>query len=118
MKKIIRTIATVGMITICICLFGSMKASAAEPSPQHESLIDMAQVTDFVANDDHLQLYFTDGTGYYWEKGIDVAGKTGSDTYIPLDDNLVDMDTVVDFTASEYGLQLYFDDGTGYFLER
>lgn len=115
MKKIIRTIVTVGFIMICTFLFGGMKVSAAEPSPRYESLIDMTQVTDFVANDNHLQLYFNNGTGYYWEKGIDVAGETGSDTYIPLDDNLVDMDEVVDFTTSEYGLQLYFADGSGYY---
>lgn len=118
MKKMIKTIATVGIIMICACLFGGMKASAAEPSPRYESLIDMAQVTDFVANDGCLMLYFNDGTGYYWEKDNDVVVEAGSDTYIPLDDNLVDMDEVVDFTASEYGLQLYFADGSGYFLER
>lgn len=122
MKKMIKTIATVGFIMICAFLFGGMKASAAEPSPQHESLIDMAQVTDFVANGGGLQLYFNDGTGYYWEKDIDVSidaiMETGSDTYIPLDDKLVDMDAVVDFTASEYGLQLYFADGSGYYWER
>lgn len=122
MKKMIKTIVTVGIIMICAFLFGSIKASAAEPSPQHESLIDMAQVTDFVANDGCLMLYFNDGTGYYWEKdndvSIDAVLETGSDTHIPLDDNLVDMDAVVDFTVSEYGLQLYFADGSGYFLER
>lgn len=122
MKKMIKTIVTVGIIMICAFLFGSIKASAAEPSPRYESLIDMAQVTDFVANDRCLMLYFNDGTGYYWEKDNDVSmdavAETESDTYIPLDDNLVDMDAVVDFTASEYGLQLYFADGSGYCLER
>lgn len=122
MKKMIKTIATAGFIMICAFLFGDMKVSTAESSPQHESLIDMAQVTDFVANDECLLLYFNDGTGYYWEKGIDMSmdavAETESDAYIPLDDNLVNMDEVVDFTASEYGLQLYFADGSGYFLER
>lgn len=118
MKKMIKAIATVGIIMICACLFGSMKASAAEPSPQYESLIDMTQITDFVANDGCLMLYFNDGTGYYWEKGIDVVAETESDAYIPLDENLVDMNTIVDFSATEYGLQLYFADGSGYFLER
>lgn len=122
MKKMIKTIVTVGIIMICACLFGGMKVSAAEPSPQHESLIDMAQVTDFVANDGYLQLYFNDGTGYYWEKDIDMSmdavAETESDAYIPLDDNLVDMNTIVDFSATEYGLQLYFADGSGYYWER
>lgn len=118
MKKMVGTIATVGIIMICACLFGGMKASTAEPSPQYESLIDMTQIADFVANDGCLMLYFNDGTGYYWEKGIDVVAETESDAYMPLDDSIVDMDAVVDFTASEYGLQLYFADGSGYFLER
>lgn len=122
MKKMIRTIVTVGIIMIFSCLFDGMKVSAAEPSPQHESLIDMTQITDFVANDGCLMLYFNDGTGYYWEKDIDVSmdavAETESDAYMPLDDSIVDMDAVVDFTASEYGLQLYFADGSGYFLER
>lgn len=118
MKKLIKTIGTVGIIMICTCLFGSMKASAAEPSPQYEPLIEMTQVTDFVANGGGLQLYFNDGTGYYWEKSIDVVGEAESDAYIPPDDNRVDMDAVVDFTASEYGLQLYFADGSGYYWER
>lgn len=118
MKKMIKTIATVGFIMICAFLFGGMKVSAAESSPQHESLIDMAQIIDFVANDGCLMLYFNDGTGYYWEKGIDVVAETESDAYMPLDDSIVDMDAVVDFTASEYGLQLYFADGSGYYWER
>ena len=118
MKKMIKTIVTVGIIMICACLFGSMKVSAAEPSPRYESLIDMAQVTDFVANAECLLLYFNDGTGYYWEKDIDAVAETESDAYIPLDENLVDMNTIVDFSATEYGLQLYFEDGSGYFWER
>lgn len=93
-----------------------------ETKNQMEHLVDMRTVVDFVAGDYGLQLYFNDGTGYYWEKDIDVSidaiMETESDAYIPLDDNLVDMNTIVDFTASEYGLQLYFADGSGYLLER
>lgn len=114
----IKTIVTVGIITICACLFGGMKVSAAEPSPEFETIIDMTQVTGFIGNDGRLMLYFNDGTGYYWEKDMDAVVNTGSDADISLDDNLVDMDAVTDFVVTEYGLQLYFADGTGYYLER
>lgn len=30
--------------------------------------IDMRQVTDFTVNENGLQLYTSDGSGYYWEK--------------------------------------------------
>jgi len=111
MKKTIRTIVTVGFIIICACLFGSIQISAAAPTT--ESIIDVTQVKDFTANDGSLQLYFNDGTGYYWEKDGVL-----SDDHVQYDDSIVDMDAVIDFTATEYGLQLYFEDGTGYYLER
>lgn len=103
---------------ICAFLFGGMKVSAAESSSEFETVIDMAQVIGFTANAGRLQLYFNDGTGYYWEKYMDAVVDTGSDTDMHYNDDLVDIDAVVDFTASEYGLYLYFADGTGYFLER
>lgn len=118
MKKIIKIIVTVGFIMVCAFLFGGMKVSAAEPSPEFETIVDMAQVTGFTANSGRLQLYFNDGTGYYWEKDMDAVVETGSDADITLDYDLVDMDTVVDFVVTEYGLQLYFINGSGYFLER
>ena len=120
MKKLIKTpiktIATAGFIMICACLFGSIKVIAAEPTP--ESIINMTQVIDFAANDGRLQLYFNDGTGYYWEKGIDIVSGDVADDHLQYDENIVDMITVIDFTATEYGLQLYFEDGSGYFIER
>lgn len=118
MKKIIKTIVTVGIMMICAFLFGSIKVSAAEPSPEFETIVDMTQVTGFTANAGRLQLYFNDGTGYYWEKDDDMVWDAESNTDMPLDDDLVDMDAVVDFVSGEYGLYLYFADGTGYFLER
>ena len=30
--------------------------------------VDMRQVTDFTASENGLQLYMSDGSGYYWEK--------------------------------------------------
>lgn len=33
-----------------------------------ETMVDMEAVTDFQANENSLQLYFADGSGYYWER--------------------------------------------------
>ena len=32
------------------------------------SYVDMRQVVDFTASENGLQLYMSDGSGYYWEK--------------------------------------------------
>lgn len=34
----------------------------------YNNYIDMRKVTDFTANDNSLQLYLEDGSGYYWER--------------------------------------------------
>ncbi len=117
----IRTIATVAFIMICAYLFGSIKVNAAKPTPEliSESIIDMTQITDFVVNDGSLQLYFNDGTGYYWKNDIDSDSEIISDRYMQCyDDNYVDMNTVTSFDVTVYGLQLYLSDGNGYFWER
>lgn len=112
MKRTIKTIGTIVTI-IGVCLFYGIRAHAAES----ESIVNMDAVTDFKTADNGLQLYFNDGTGYYWEKeNTDIT--TITNQYIPLNDDIIDMDTVVDFETTEYGLQLYFEDGSGYFLER
>lgn len=118
---IIRTITTIAFILICAYLFGSMNVNAAELTPhtKSESIIDMTRITDFVVNDESLQLYFNDGTGYYWENDADTSDGIMSDGYAQYyDDNYVDMDTVIGFDVTEYGLMLYFYDGNGYYLER
>lgn len=115
MNRTIKIIVTIGFIMICALLFSNMKVSAAEPTPELETIIDMTQVTGFVANGDSLQLYFNDGTGYYWEYE-DTVIETTTNIYVQYDDNLVDMDTVIDFDITEYGLQLYLNDGSGYYL--
>lgn len=81
--KMIKTIVTVSFIMICVCLFGSIKVSAAEPSPEFETvvdtgsnadiplddnIVDMDTVVDFTASEYGLQLYFADGTGYFLER--------------------------------------------------
>ena len=79
----------------------------------------MTQITDFVVNDGSLQLYFNDGTGYYWKNDIDSDSEIISDRYMQCyDDNYVDMNTVTSFDVTVYGLQLYLSDGNGYFWER
>ena len=117
----IRTIATVAFIMICAYLFGSIKVNAAEHAPEllSGSIIDMTQITDFVVNDGSLQLYFNDGTGYYWKNDIDSDSEIISDRYMQCyDDNYVDMNAVTSFDVTVYGLQLYLSDGSGYFWER
>lgn len=32
------------------------------------NFVDMRQITDFIASDNSLQLYMSDGSGYYWER--------------------------------------------------
>ena len=116
-KTTIRTIATLACIMICACLFETIKVNEAEPAP--ESIIDMTQITDFVANESNLQLYFNDGTGYYWESDIDSDNEIISIEYAQYyDDNYIDMDTVTYFDIAEYGLMLYLNDGSGYYWER
>ena len=116
-KTTIRTIATLACIMICACLFETIKVNAADPAP--ESILDMTQITDFVAYQSNLQLYFNDGTGYYWESDIDSDNEIISIEYAQYyDDNYIDMDTVTYFDIAEYGLMLYLNDGSGYYWER
>ena len=39
----------------------------AEAEEFLDNYVDMRQVVDFVGSEEGLQLYFADGTGYYWE---------------------------------------------------
>lgn len=117
----VKTIATIVFIIICAYLFGSIKANAAELTPEliSGSITDMTQVTDFVVNDGSLQLYFNDGTGYYWESDIDSDSGIMPYGYMQCyDDNYVNVNTVTRFDATEYGLMLYLNDGNGYYWER
>lgn len=34
----------------------------------HDNYVDMRKVVGFESSDDGLQLYFEDGSGYYWER--------------------------------------------------
>lgn len=121
MKRIIKTtittITTLAFIIICAYLFETIRVDAAEPTP--ESIIDLTLITDFVVNESSLQVYFNDGTGYYWESDIDSDNKIISTEYAQhFDDDYIDMDTVIEFDITEYGLILCLSDGSGYYWER
>ena len=119
--KTVSTIAAVGIILMCVCLFDSVQVNAAEIEEQ--TVIDMDTVIDYVADDDSLQIYLNDGTGYYWDKEVNASSEFIADecmlydNNILLDSNFIDMNMVVDFVATEYGLQIYFIDGSGYWWE-
>lgn len=97
MMKSIRTIgaiATMGIMLVCAYLLGTTQAETIteiqtvtetketekivevipdrfidSDSPEfQENYIDMRMVIDFEANEDGLQLYFVDGTGYWLER--------------------------------------------------
>ena len=40
----------------------------SESAEFQENFVDMRTVIDFEVNEDGLQLYFVDGTGYWWER--------------------------------------------------
>ena len=117
MKRIIKTIITIGFIVLCICLLDSMQVKAAEPAKEMESIIDMNQISDIIVNGESLQLYFNDGTGYYWELETGTTIDIISNKYVQYDDSYIDMNTLIGFNDTEYGLMLYFSDGTGYYWE-
>lgn len=84
--KTIGTIATVGIMLICAYMLGTTQAETIteaqtitevndvvpdvyiQPDKLDDNIIDMRTVIDFTANDNGVQLYFDDGTGYYWER--------------------------------------------------
>lgn len=124
MKEIVKTIKTVAVIlfiSICTCLVNGTQVKAAELTP--ETVIDMTQVIDFVADDNSLYLFFGDGTGYYWENTIDKEEITITDEYIDPTlsesyNNYIDMCQVVGFVVNDGNLLIYLNDGTNYYWER
>ncbi len=81
MKKSIKTIGivvTMGIMLICAYLLGTTQTRTVETVPVncidtssyefYNNYVDMRQVTDFISNDEGLQLYLSDGSGYYWER--------------------------------------------------
>ena len=81
MRKILKTIGTIAAIGTMIIgsyFVGASQAEKVEVSPDgyvntesqefYENYIDMREVTDFSVNDNALQLYLEDGSGYYYER--------------------------------------------------
>ena len=81
MRKILKTIGTIaaiGTMVIGSYFVGASQAEKIEVIPEgyvntesqefYENYIDMREVTDFSANDNGLQLYLEDGSGYYYER--------------------------------------------------
>lgn len=67
-----------GIMLVCTYLLGTTQTRTVETVPDtyidmnspdfYDNYVDMRQVTDFVSNDEGLQLYLSDGSGYYWER--------------------------------------------------
>lgn len=86
MKKIFKTIitiATMGTMLVCAYLLGTTQAETITevqtvtetreviPNgyiPLHDDIVDMNTIVDFSATEYGLQLYFEDGSGYFWER--------------------------------------------------
>ena len=84
MKKIFKAIgiiATMGVMLVCAYLLGTTQAETITEVqtvtetreiipdgyiPLHDSIVDMDTVIDFSATEYDLQLYFEDGSGYFW----------------------------------------------------
>ena len=91
MRKSIKTIGVIGTMTILLCgvyLLGTTQAKIITVEKEVEkrvevvpdgyidstsdefknNYVDMRQVTDFDATENGLQLYLSDGSGYYFER--------------------------------------------------
>jgi len=86
MKKSIKAIGIIATITImlvCAYLLGTTQAETiteiqtvaeikevipAGYIPLDDNIVDMNTIVDFSATEYGLQLYFEDGSGYFWER--------------------------------------------------
>ena len=86
MKKTIKSIgiiATMGIMLVCAYLLGTTQAETITEVqtvtetrevipdgyiPLNDDIVDMDAVVDFSATEYGLQLYFEDGSGYFWER--------------------------------------------------
>lgn len=86
MKKSIKAIgiiAAMGIMIACAYLLGTTQAETITEVqtitevkevipdgyiPLHDNIVDMDAVIDFSATEYGLQLYFEDGSGYFWER--------------------------------------------------
>ena len=78
-----RIIVTMGVMLVCAYLLGTTQAETITEVqmvteirevipdgyiPLNDSIVDMDAVVDFSATEYGLQLYFEDGSGYFWER--------------------------------------------------
>lgn len=86
MKKLVKTIATMAIMVIMMMLSYLLGTTQAESItevqtvteikevvpdgyiPLNDDIVNMDSVIDFSATEYGLQLYFEDGTGYFWER--------------------------------------------------
>ena len=81
--KAIGIIATMGIMLVCAYLLGTTQAEIVTEVqtvtetreiipdgyiPLHDDIVDMNTIVDFSATEYGLQLYFEDGSGYFWER--------------------------------------------------
>lgn len=81
--KAIGIIAIMGIMLVCAYLLGTTQAETITEVqtvtetweiipdgyiPLHDSIVDMNTIVDFLATEYGLQLYFEDGSGYFWER--------------------------------------------------
>ena len=81
--RIIGVIAAIGITMMLSYLLGTTQAETiteihtvteikevipAGCIPLNDNIVDMNTIVDFTATEYGLQLYFEDGTGYYWER--------------------------------------------------
>ncbi len=81
--KAIGIIATMGIMLVCAYLLGTTQAetiievqTVTETKevipdgyiPLNDDIVDVNTVIDFSATEYGLQLYFEDGSGYFWER--------------------------------------------------
>lgn len=81
--KAIGIITVMGIMLVLAYLLGTTQAETIKEVPTvteirkvvpdgyillHDDIVDMNTVIDFSATEYGLQLYFEDGTGYYWER--------------------------------------------------
>ena len=81
--KAIGIIATMGIMLVCAYLLGTTQAETITEVqtvtetkevipdgyiPLNDDIVDVNTVIDFSATEYGLQLYFEDGSGYFWER--------------------------------------------------
>lgn len=81
--KAIGIIATMGIMLVCAYRLGTTQSKTITEVqtvtetreiipdgyiPLHDSIVDMNTIVDFSATEYGLQLYFKDGSGYFWER--------------------------------------------------